>query len=78
MPIPETERDLLIRLDEKMDMVLAWQTEHMVKCHVTHEKHDGRLTRLEEWKYKEAGALALLVFAAQFMGEWVKGFVWKK
>ena len=69
------DHDLLIRMDEKMDAVLAWQTEHMAKCHATHEKHEGRLTKLEEWKYREAGALAVLVFLLQFAGEWMMGLV---
>ena len=68
----ESDHDLLVRIDERMDTVLAWQQAHMTKCHQTHE---GRLNKLEEWKYREAGALAVLVFLLQFAGEWIMGLM---
>ena len=67
-----SDHDLLIRIDEKMDAVQSWQQEHMTKCHTVHDKHDTRITKLEEWKYREAGALALLVFVVQAFGTWIK------
>ena len=63
-----SDHDILIRLDEKMDAVRDWQTEHMTKCHTVHDKHDARLRTLEEWKWKEAGVLGVLVF----LWSWLK------
>ena len=74
----ESERDLLIRMDEKMDAVLLWQTEHLQRCHETHKDHERRLRGMEEWKWKEAGVIAMCVFLWQGMGEWVIGLLRKK
>ena len=63
----DNDHDLLIRIDEKMDAVLAWQTEHLQRCHETHKDHAGRLAKLEEWKWKEAGVVAFLVVLATVM-----------
>ena len=61
------DHTILIRLDEKMDAVLRWQLEHRENCHVTHTDHEGRLRGLERWKWKEAGALGMLVLAANWL-----------
>ena len=71
----EIDHDLLIRMDEKMDAVLAWQTEHMARCHEVHKENGKQLAKLEEWKYKEAGALAVLVLFLQVAGEWLMGLI---
>ena len=73
-----SDHDLLVRIDERMDTVLAWQQEHMTKCHATHEKHDGRITKLEEWKWKEAGALVVLMVVLQVIGKWLMALVWSE
>lgn len=66
-----SDHDLLVRIDERMDTVLDWQQEHMQKCHAVHDKHEGRLEKLEEWKWKEAGALSLLVVLLTLAVRWV-------
>ena len=75
--IPD-DHDILIRLDEKMDAVLAWEQEHMAKCHSVHDKHDVRITKLEEWRWKEVGALALLVLCLQYGKEVMAAWFGKK
>lgn len=56
-----TDHDLLMRIDERMGAVLSWQQEHMAKCHKVHDAHNARIGKLEEWTWKAAGALSLLV-----------------
>mgnify|MGYP001599759955 FL=1 len=68
---PVSDHDVLIRLDVKMDSVLHWQEEHMARSHEVHKQQQRDLDNLKEWKYREAGALAVLVFVLQFVGEWV-------
>ena len=65
----ESERDLLIRMDEKMDAVLQWQEEHRTG-HIDQEK---RLRGVEAWKYKEAGALGVLTVLFNVVVDWVTG-----
>ena len=54
------DHDLLVRIDERMGTVMAWQAEHMEKCHTVHKDHERRIRGVESWKYKEAGAVSLL------------------
>ena len=66
--LPESERDLLIQLDAKLDGLLT-----QFAAHVAHEdgeraKMDGRVTRLEEWKWRWAGAVGILVIVLTFIG----------
>ena len=58
---PESERDLLIRMDEKMDAVLKWQEQHMARCHVVHAQHETQIQALQEWRWKQMGALSAVV-----------------
>lgn len=51
------DHDLLIRLDEKLDNVLARMG-----------PLERRVTVLEEWKWKWAGAMAVGVFLINFLG----------
>lgn len=68
-----SDHDRLIRMDEKMDQVLRWQDDHVKRCHATHQDHEDRLRGLETWKWKETGALAVFVFAADWLREhWSK------
>ena len=63
------DHDLLVRIDERVEQTRNWQEEHMAKCHSVHDKHDTRLRHLEEWKWKEAGAIGLLVFGWTWLKE---------
>ena len=54
-----------------METVLHWQQEHMLKCHAVHDQHNGRLTKLEEWKWKEAGAITVFAAAFSWAMKWV-------
>ena len=65
----ESERDLLIRMDEKMDAVLQWQEKHIV----VHTDSETRLRSVEGWKYKEAGALGVLTVLFNVVVDWVTG-----
>ena len=67
------DHELLIRIDERMEQVLSWQDEHMKRCHTTHERHDREIKELQEWKWKETGALGLLVFLVEYVKHWFKG-----
>mgnify|MGYP001563709417 FL=1 len=67
------DHELLVRIDERMDTVIKWQTEHMAKCHIVHADHEGRLRGVESWKYKEAGALGVLTVLANWVWNWLTG-----
>ena len=73
-----SDHDLLIRLDQKMDTGMGWQTEHMARCPQKHETQDRDIQSLKEWKYREAGALAVLVFCLNLVGKWLMGWVGNK
>ena len=61
-----SDHDLLLRLDEKMDALLEWRMEHAKK----HSEYDADIKKLQEWRWREAGALSVLVFVI----DWVKGW----
>lgn len=73
-----SDHDLLLRIDERMTTVLNWQDEHMARCHTKHDEQDKEIQGLKEWKYREAGALAVLVFGLNLMGKWLMGWVGNK
>ena len=62
----ENPTELLIRLDEKVDMLLKWQGDHLQ----FHEKSEAEIKKLQEWRWREAGALGVLIFLI----DWVKGW----
>lgn len=69
-----SDHDRLIRIDEKVDVIRLWQDEHMERCRVKHAKLDADIQALKEWKYREAGGLAVFVFLVNLLGHWVMGF----
>ena len=60
-----SDHDLLLRIDERMAESRRWQEEHMERCHLAHEAHDNKIRSLEEWKWKEAGGVSVVMLLLQ-------------
>ena len=70
----DSDHDILVRLDQKMDSVMLWQQEHRDACHTVHADHEERLRGLERWKWKEAGVLSIVLLGFELFAERIRRF----
>lgn len=74
----EIDKKMAILIQKNEDYILANSQEHRAICqnqddmHITLKDHNGRLKKLEKWKYGISGGLAVILFLLGWMWDYIK------